>query len=467
MITLSQDILNKINNPIQLPSTQGEPILIFQIYNPYIANGALFTNYQNYIKTGSISYNYDGYAYSTSLTMYKGMLATTQFLENSIFQPGSRIKIFVTFGENQNSTTPIGLFSGTIDEMEFDMDETTFSIGATGDISHNLKECTMGNTIQLTGFSHEVGEEIMELAEVPEFYITIGDYEWTYTYKPSDSCMAALEQMYPIFPKDGYGQPGFGILEKPGGGVVFGYWRDRTGSDNGIPVGTYSFNEGREMFKRNVRYTIDKCYKQVFANGKAADGVNLEQVVVSVENAFLNIPESKIYHANFNGYTMQDDLEDWAETIALELQNAGITQQISGPFRPQITVGDIAQITGGEFEYPSGVITSITHHIGTDGFSTDFTIETSGVIPAVTGWTSNMKANGYNRRQNLVDTTREIAEQVTKQALGQYDQIKIEDIWNEEEEEEKDTVAQRNEVLIEFDGRNWQDLLENDEEEEE
>ena len=463
MIEVSSAALEKINNPLQLPSNEGDPRLILWVMNGH--GGTLYTQYADLIQSGTITSSYEEYSYNMSLTLLKGNL---DLVTNTLFVPGSKIALLVGFGTTTvGSDYTLPLFTGHIDEIDPRPDEDTFTITATNNIPHLLKSTYMGETIQLTGLSHEVGATIMDLAEVPSYYITIGTYEWTYTYKPNDTCLSALEQMYPIFPKDGYGQPGFGILEKPSGGVVFGYWRDRTDDSYGLPVGNYIFDCNDEAFSMSTRMNSDKCYSKIYATGKAADGVDLEKVIINVSNFnSWYIPTNKIYFADFNGYTHQELLEDWAETIALELRNQGITDEISGPFRPHITVGDIASMTIGNVGR-QGVITSITHHVGLEGFSTDFSIDSGGVYSAITGWSSQMKANGYNRRQNLVDLVREIAEETTEEALNLHDPISIQDMWDEEEEEEKELIPQRNEMLIEYDGRNWQDLVQSDDEEEE
>lgn len=461
IINISEDVLKKINSPLQLPATQSDPQIGFAIISGTVefTTSNVHWEYADYIQSGTVESKYDGYSYSCNLTLIKGAIDLDS--TNYLFVPGSRIFLYVGFGTRSPMLGALLIFAGHIDEVDWDMTSNEFSISATNSLDHCLKECTMGETLTLTGLSHDVCGAIMEIAGVPNYYATIGTYEWTYTYKPSDTCLTALEQMYPIFPKDGFGQPGFGILAAPNDRIIFGYWRDQVDPEHGgIPVENYQFGIGTQCFSRNVRLNSDKCYSQVRATGKAADGVDLEPVTVNVINfGSFKIPENKIYHADFNGYTMQEDLADWANTIALELKYQGYTQTFTGPFRPQITVGDIATMTGLTAAIPQGVITSITHHIGKDGFSTDFTIESNGIEAAVSGWTSNMKANGYNRRQNLVDTTREIAEQVAKKALDEHDPVKVENIWDEEEEEEIETTAQRNELLIEFDGRNWQDLL--------
>lgn len=464
MITVSQAALAKINNPMQLPSNQGDPYCVLWVQNG--SGGTVYSKFSNYIQSGTISSKYDDYSYNMSLTLIK---ADETLDYNSHFTPGAKITLWTSFGYNVISGINIPLFSGHVDECSWDEDGETFTISATSNINHLLKECTMGDVNELSGLSHEVGETIMDLADVLTYYITIGTYEWTYTYKSSDTCLSALEQMYPIFPKDGYDNPGFGILESPSGYVVFGYWRDRVDeSKHGVPVGNYIFDVSTDVYSFNTRMCGDKCYSKVYATGKAADGVDLEEVKVNVTNlAGFDIPENKIYHANFNGYTMQEMLQDWAETIALELKFQGITREFNGPFRPQLTVGDIASMDFGSYGQ-QGIITSITHHVGSDGFSTDFSVDSGGVYSATSGWSSQMKANGYNRRQKLADTVHEIAEQVTEKALNEHDPISIENMWDEEQEEEKDLITHRNELKIAYDSRNRQEgLLPDDSDDEE
>lgn len=455
MINVSSTMLAKINSKMQLPYNQGDPHLYFLIHNN--RGGQLYSEFNEYIKSGTISCTYDNFAYSLNLTLIRGNI---NIHGNQLFVPGSRVNLSVGYGpDSEFAEPPVPLFSGTIDEMDMDPDGETFSISATSDITHLLKETSMNDIITLTGYSHEVGELIMDQAEVPDYYITHGTYEWTYTYKASDSCLSALEQMYPIFPKDGYGDPGFGILEKPGGGVVFGYWRDLTDTNHGLPVGQFTYNIG-SAYSVNIRMTGDKCYSKVRATGKAADGFDLEPVEASVSNIFFfDVPTNKIYHANFNGYTMQDDLQDWAETIADELSGKGMVVELSISMRPNWTVGDVLVLTGDELlAQIDGVITSITHHVGVDGFKTDLTLETGGVETAITGWTSQMKYNGYNRRQKLDDIVREIADQAAEEALNYHDPISVQESYDTEGEE-VEVVAERNKTTIVQDGRSWQEVV--------
>jgi len=455
MINVSQAMLAKINNPIQLPSNQGDPRLTV-----LITHNGVVSSLGDYVKTGTISSSYDDYIYNTSLTFYKWGLSEYNDGPSAFsIYPGDRGLVRVRFGNpTAQDTDYIGIAFFIVDEVSWD-DGDTFTVTGTSAIAH-LKEIFMGETTELTGFSHEVIDEIMTIAEYTNYERETGDYEWTYTYKPSDSCFSAIEQLYPIFPKKG-DTPGFGTLETPEGKVVIGYWEYR---NTFLPVSNYAFNSQSDCFSMSTRKNLDKCYSKVFATGRAADSVDLEAVTVDVQNfSDWTIPDSKIYFADFNGYTMQELLEDWADTVALELQNQGVTDEITGPFRPQLTVGDIATFTDLN---RNGVITSITHHVGMDGFSTDFSVDSGGVYSAVSGWSSQMKANGYNRRQKLADTVKEIADQVSNTAVAKSNPVSFQ-YCEDEEQEEIETTQEKNKMVFEMLGWNWQDGLMPDSEEEE
>ena len=467
MINVDPTTLAKINSTYHLPSNQGEinlSVLLSETGTDQ-SGEVQGTVYEigPYVKSGTINSRYDDYIYNTSLTVYKKAFGDSMFAPSIPLHPEMKMKILVKYGPLETADEQVTIGYVIVDEISWD-DGETVTISGTNHIGHCLSNRYMGETIELTGVCQEVGATIMEIAGVTDYAITLGDYIWTYTYKSSDTCLSALEQMYPIFPKAGNGTPGFGILEMPSGKVVFGYWYTR---NTYLPYGDYYPTES-DIYSISLRYNSDKCYGKVWATGKAADGFDLKDVVLTVRN-FGNwqISPNKIYFADFNGYTHQDLLADWADTVAKELENQGMTSDISGPMRPQLTVGDIAHITVENVGFNPEVITSITHHIGMDGFSTDYTCDSGGVYGAITGWSSAAKANGYNRRQKLADIVKEIAEQTSEEALSYHDPIHFHNEWDEEEGEVVERTEERNEVLFEYDGRNWMDLLPDDEEEEE
>ena len=467
MISVSAEVLEKINNPIQLPASNSEPH-IYAMLSERIENPT-FYDIAPYIQDGTVSVKTEDYIYSLRLTLMRSVF--TAFNTDPPLTPDSLILIGATFGD---SNEIIYICRAYIDEINDDGDSETFTVSATSAIGHYLKNTYCGEMITLSGYCHEVIAEIMDHAEVYPYGCTEGDYYWTYTFKASDTCYTALEQVCKIFPRGGVerDQPGFGIIETPYGEVFVGYWRHR---QEVMPWGAYAFSDGHNVFSKNKRVSNDAVYSKIFANGKDVAGISLEQVIIDVESTRgVHAPANKIYFADFNGSTNQANLQDWADVIASEIQNSGITMEFTGPFRPQITAGDVAVITDdpdnfvmpqnpesdASFMNTAFAITSITHHFGVNGFSTDFAVDSGGILSAVTGWTSAHRAMGYTRHQNLVDLINKVADQVADEKLNMYDNVKLEEeTYDDSGNPIKTTPDENNQQKIVYDGRNWQQIV--------
>lgn len=458
MIDVSEGVLRKIKNPIQLPANDSNPVLNAGIYIPGAEQPTpTVYPFANYISTGSLSVRWEDYSYSLSLNVMK---AAKLSIPEEVFMPESCITISAGFGI---SNSPITICRVYVDEVNEDADSETFSLSATGALSHILKNSYCGEMLKLSGLCHEVIAEIMDHAGVTVWDCTIGTYYWTYTFKSTDTCYSALEAVCKIFPRGGVNrdEPGFGIMETPTGLVFVGYWRDR---QEQLPWGVYAFSEGRDVFTKSIKISSDTRYSKLVATGKDAGGFDLEPVIIDIPNGFgIRCPKNKIYFAEFNGNTNQENLLDWAQTILKELMNVGVTRNYSGPFRPQLTVGDVAYITDDPDSYqPPFVpteedidkiyaITSITHSFGKDGFNTSFSADSGGYYAATSGWSSTLRAMGYNRHQNLVDLINKIADQVSLKNQNEYDPMRFaEETYDQTDGSAITPVPGFNEMLVTY-----------------
>lgn len=445
----------RIANPLQLPTNDGEPHLIAMIVGTQ-------TDISNFIESGTISSKYDDYVYTLTLNIYSAPF--TQNPSQFPFKPGMKLSLYVYFGEDSSDSIP--LCFATIDEVSYTVGQETFSISGRNNIGHFLKETQMGEMIEVSGVSHEVVPAILEHAGIFDYYVTQGTFEWTYNFKATDTSLTAIEEVCKMFPIiREYDMPGFRIAETPSGKVIVGY---PAAFNEYLPTRTYAFSAGKDCFSRSFRLSSDECYSYVYANGKDEEGIDLAQVILPVENHVgWTIPANKIYFADFNGATDQVTLHEWAEKVVMDLQTPGDTEDYTGPFRPQITVGDIGVVSGetttnGQTSTWSktGVITSIIHHIGKKGFSTDFTVDSGGVYNATTGWSSTMRAYGYNRRQKMADIVHEMTEITAQKVVDMHDPIVVEEVQFDEDE---GTVLlgpdERNLFKFEFDGTQWVNLV--------
>lgn len=451
---ISQEVLEKIANPIQLPANNGDPHL------RVIALIGTQTDISNYIESGTISSKYDDYIYNLTLNIYAAPY--TQDPTNFPFKPGIKLMVYIYFGNDSSASIPLCV--AYIDEVTWTAGQETFSVSGRNNIGHFLKETQMGELIEVSGLSHEVIPEILEHAGVYSYYVTEGTFEWTYQFRASDSAMTALEEVCKMFPIiRSTDEPGFRIAELPDGHVLIGYpalfhqW---------LPTETYSFSAGRDCFSRSFRLNSDNCYSYVYANGKDDEGIDLAQVILPVENHVgWSIPANKIYFADFNGPTDQATLHEWAERVVMDLQTPGDTEEYSGPIRPQITVGDIGVVNGETIVNgqtvpwsKTGVITSITHHVGAKGFTTDFTIDSGGVYNAVSGWSSTMRAYGYNRRQKMADMVHEMTEITAQEVVNRNDPIVVQtQEYDDETGEFIIPSEERNKIYVRKDPYNFWD----------
>lgn len=80
----------------------------------------------------------------------------------------------------------------------------------------------------------------------------------------------------------------------------------------------------------------------------------------------------------------QEQLREWAKVQALKYQMAGIQEDFTGPYRPQLQIGDIAEFIKEEgtqtLAVTIGFVTSVTHSFSLKkGYTTDFTVESGGI----------------------------------------------------------------------------------------
>lgn len=184
--------------------------------------------------------------------------------------------------------------------------------------------------------------------------------------------------------------------------------------DTYLPPTYYTFELGKDIFKRKTKKCADDAYSGVYVTGKAADNSELTPVQVAVANyAYWYLPGKKLKHiAAPSSVDSQAELQWYAEQQAAAMSNAGIGEEFTGPLRPQLLVGDVAEIDNGDgTAMMLGIITQVKHTMGASGFTTDISVDSGGVVTTTDGTvrTRTSGTYGYNRRQHMVDIMRKVA----------------------------------------------------------
>ena len=188
----------------------------------------------------------------------------------SLFMPGARITAAVAMG----NSAAYKLGAVYVDEFDFDRAAADVSLSGRNAIGFRLSSQTFNDDTTFTGNGHEVVEWIFGLAGVVKYHIGPSDYSNDWEFKPEDSLYKGLQQVFEFF-------VGWDMIELPDGTVCVGYPAFLAQyQQNSV----YQFDGNVEVMKRKTKKASDAAYAKVRVTGKAADGTELEPVLLTVPN---------------------------------------------------------------------------------------------------------------------------------------------------------------------------------------
>lgn len=323
------------------------------------------------------------------------------FGESTLFQPGSKVKIQVRLGESQ--PCPIG--TAWIDECSFDIASQTFNLSGRNTIGYFLKDQTFDDTVNWSGLSHVLIKAILDYAKVPKYKIQTGDGTKAFEFEPSTSIEEGLGDI-----KSYYSVVNnlYNMIELPDGTICVGYesWLKQY-----QPKNFYEFDEGEDVFKRKTTKMVDSSFSKIRVTGKDADGEALTPITMAISN-FDNwsLGPHRTAHLTAPDGMTQEKMQAWAELQAEVYKYIGIGEDFTGPFRPQIVVGDVASVVSDEGQTNLGIITEIKHTFSReDGFKTEFSVDSGGVATSGNNYEVYSRAaaiDGFNRKQRIIDLVR-------------------------------------------------------------
>ena len=229
----------------------------------------------------------------------------------------------------------------------------------------------------------------------------------THTFKPEMSLLEGVQQMIDYFTGSSLV---WAMVELADGTVCVGYdWWVASKQPNSY----YSFYAHHDVFRRKTSKMSDGCYTAVRVTGKSANDTDLTPVMVPVTNfPYWALGAHRTKHIQApDGFT-QEELQIFAEMQAAAYQYVGIGEDLTGPFRPQLLVGDVAEVVDidGVQGTSLGVITEVRQVFGRkDGYKTEFSVDSGGVVTDGENYSIYSRMadiNGFNRRLRIMDLVR-------------------------------------------------------------
>jgi hypothetical protein len=292
---------------------------------------------------------------------YEGNVAISE--ESSLLAPGSKVVFEFSMGDSE--PYPMGIFY--VDRSNFTLLDESVSVDGRNLIGKALYDQSFDeDNAYASDFLSNILKEILEGANINPDDMLIQTTPLLSGYQ-FDMRMTYLEGIQEILKA----LDNWKIEELVDGTVVIGSPNYPGFAKNS----SYIFYRNRDIFSRNIVRDDQGSFRRVCVhNGDFS--IKLYKDVETYSG--WNLQSNKTLYVNVPDGTSPQDAEKFALQIANNLQYVGKVESFTGPFRPQIILGDEAIIIGGKGFSNLGLITEITHRFGKEGFYTDFTVDSGG-----------------------------------------------------------------------------------------
>lgn len=325
-----------------------------------------------YLDSGSIKCSMDTPITTFTLSLenpinenpeYEGNVAISE--ESSLLSPGSKVVFEFIIGDSE--PYPMGTFY--VDRSNFELLGESISVDGRNIIGKALGDQSFDEDNSYTyQLLHQTIRDILDKANIStdEMLVQNTSLSAGYMFDPNMSFLDGVMEVLKAFDN-------WQIKELVDGTVVLGASTFAGFASNS----SYVFQRDKDIFTRNIVRDDQEAYRRVcvhnrdfsikvYRNVQTYTGWNLQ----ANKTLYINVPEG----------TSLTDAESYATQIADSLQYVGKIESFSGPFRPQLLLGDEAVIVNSEGSTSLGLITEITHRFGKDGFYTDFTVDSGGKL---------------------------------------------------------------------------------------
>lgn len=325
-----------------------------------------------YLESGSIKYSMDSPIASFTMKLenpinenpeHHGNVAISE--ESSLLSPGSKVVFELSMGDSEGY--PMGSFY--VDRSNFSLLNETILVDGRNVIGKALKDQTFDErNIYPYNNIREILKEILLRANIIADEILIEDSSIYSGYK-FDCKMTYLD----------------GIIEIL---KAFDDWRIRELVDGTVVIGSYDygkykknssyvFRRNKDIYSRDIVKDDQDAYRRVCIHNQDYSIKVYKDVETYVG---WNLQSNKTLYINVPNGTSLVDARNYANQITNNLQYVGKIENFKGPFRPQLILGDEAIIVDDKGTQELGLITEINHQFGKEGFYTDFTVDSGGVV---------------------------------------------------------------------------------------
>lgn len=329
-----------------------------------------YLDMNRYLDSGSIKHSINTPITSFSFTLENPMNENTEHEGNvaisedsSLISPGSKVELQFSMGDSE--LYPLGIFY--VDRSDFTLLSETVDAEGRNLIGKALHDQSFDDDIFYPYNSlHEVLKEILYKANINlddiliENTSILAGYQFDFKMSYLDGIMEILKAF-----------DNWQIKEETDGTIVIG-----SSSYSGFTRNSrYTFYRDRDIFSRSIVRDDQEAYRRVCVHNQDFT-IKVYREVETYSG--WNLQANKTLYVPLPEGTSLIDAERYASQIASSLQYVGKIESFTGPIRPQIMIGDEAEIISDTGKTNLGLITEITHRFGKSGFYTEFTVDSGG-----------------------------------------------------------------------------------------
>ena len=302
---------------------------------------------------------------------------------NSRLVPGMKIELFFTTGDSEEY--PCGVFY--IDRVDMNAENSDLTVEGRNISGKILKDQTWdeGNFYPIDVYAYNL-ISMLQYAGIEEYDVQVPSepltaWEAGIEFEPDQTMMEGIREYISM-------SLNWEIVEDLDGKIIAG------SNVSYEPIygrySKYSFQRDSEVFSRKVVRDDSDVYAKVCYYSEHVNTIIEQEEEIEVrhvERVYSEVINEKPwdYASNKTLYveapenTPVVELEELANNLASRIAKAGIQETFVGQFRPHLIPGDEAEIIDQEGTNLIGIITTIGHVCGRNGYFTYFIVDSGGV----------------------------------------------------------------------------------------
>jgi hypothetical protein len=324
-----------------------------------------------YLFGGSIKHSIDNPISSFTLTLENPIDEETEIEgpvvmneKSTLLSPGAKIIFRFGMGDDYEEYE-MGTFY--VDRSNYSVRSNTASVDGRNLIGKALKDQTLNeNNVISYDIITNIINGILEKANLGIDQYEV-EYDATYRrfrFDANKTVLSALEEIFRTMVD-------WKMEETVEGEIVVG-----SPSYGLFPTrGMYNFQRDKDIFSRSITMDDQGSYRKVCVHDSDWN-IQIYEDVASFSG--WNLQSNKTLFVQVAEGTSSTNAQAIATELANRLESVGKVETFTGPFRPQLLVGDGATIMDSEGNTELGLITEITHNFGKSGFTTNFTVDSGG-----------------------------------------------------------------------------------------